>query len=384
MSQTSLFERPTKTRETEAEPEENQKTEEEEIGGEGEADVQKETDRRPSQAGRKENTDSTTSAERPSTKDSPKEVASSRTSSEKDGSAVESVPEPERKGQEKESKGDRTRTDEIREKLHPEQIVEVSGTPVRLILTSRGSVGATMVESGYFPISMTGFRSLVPGAWSARRRLNGQTPRASQMLEMGRHAMEGLPEEKEKKANSTIRRSGKQSDIDPEERPISAIVRATSPSIRKIADVALTGGPEIRDEAIEAGIKQYERAVRLGDPNYEPIRKHRNWTVESYEEKVQRAEAGLETLNAAQAGGLFTGSQNLTPLVEEASPSVVRAYARDGYIEWEKVSPTPPRHESGIRSQLRHDLGVDALTEETLGQLAKRMAEVETRTKQKF
>ena len=253
--------------------------------------------------------------------------------------------------------------EQIQARLVPEIIVRISGEPVRITISLRGSVSATMVKKGYFPISTTGYRSVLAGGARVLKRQNGGTvPSIRKTFGLAVATLRNLPEKKESDVQDVARRCKKAQALDPKRRPIGTIVRANSPKIGKIADAALTSALGRRDEIIEAGIRKFERASRLPEPNYEKIKEHRNWTVSAYNDRVEKIEENLQVLNTAQSGSLFTGDPDLSPLLEKASLGVRAAYVRDGYMRWEDADLGGNVSESSVRRRLRHELEVDALS----------------------
>ena len=251
----------------------------------------------------------------------------------------------------------------IQARLVPEIIVRISGEPVRITVSLWGNVSATMVRKGYFPISTTGYRSVLAGGARVLKRQNGGTvPSIRKTFGLAVATLRNLPEKKENDVQDVVRRCKKAQALDPKRRPIGTIVRANSPKIGKIANAALTSAPDWRDDVIEAGIRKFERASRLPEPNYEKIKEHRNWTVSAYNDRVEKIEESLQVLNTAQSGSLFTGDQDLSPLLEKASLGVRAAYVRDGYMRWEDADLGGNVSESSVRRRLRHELGVDALS----------------------
>ena len=65
--------------------------------------------------------------------------------------------------------------EEIQARLVPEIIVRIGGEPVRITVSLRGSVTATMAKKGYFPISSTGYRSVLAGGARVLKRKNRGT-----------------------------------------------------------------------------------------------------------------------------------------------------------------------------------------------------------------
>lgn len=253
--------------------------------------------------------------------------------------------------------------EEIQARLVPEIIVGVCGEPVRITISLQGSVSATMVKKGYFPISTTGYRSVLPGGPRVLKRQNGGTvPPIRKTFELAVAKLCNLPEKKENDVQDVVRRCKKTPALDPKRRPIRTIVRASSPKISKIADAALTSAPSRRDDIIDAGIRKFERASRLPEPSYEKIKEHRNWTASAYNDSAQRIEESLLVLNKAQSGSLFTGAPDLSPLLGKASLGVRAAYVREGYMSWEDAGLGEVVSESSVRRRLRYDLGTDALS----------------------
>ena len=267
--------------------------------------------------------------------------------------------------------------EEIRARLVPEIIVSVGGVPVRITISLQGSVSATMVKKGYFPISTTGYRSVLPGGARVLKRQNGGTvPPIRKTFEIAVAKLHNLPEKKENDVQDVVRRCKKTPALDPKRRPIRTIVRASSPKISKIADAALTSAPSRRDDIIDAGIRKFERASRLPEPSYEKIKEHRNWTISSYNDSAQRIEESLQILNKAQSGSLFTGDPDLSPLLAKASLGVRAAYVRDGQMRWEDAGLEEVLSESSVRRRLRHEVGIDALSSPShLSALARRLSD---------
>lgn len=267
--------------------------------------------------------------------------------------------------------------EEIQARLVPEIIVGVCGEPVRITISLQGSVGATMVREGYFPISTTGYRSVLPGGPRVLKRQNGGTvPPIRKTFEIAVAKLHNLPEKKENDVQDVVRRCKKTPALDPKRRPIRTIVRASSPKISKIADAALTSAPDRRGEIIEAGIRKFERASSLPEPSYEKIKEQRNWTISSYNDSAQRIEESLLVLNKAQSGSLFTGDPDLSSLLRKSSLGVRAAYVRDGYMSWEEADLGEVVSESSVRRRLRHDLGTDALSSPSqLSALARRLSD---------
>lgn len=255
------------------------------------------------------------------------------------------------------------KADEIRDELIDERIVEIDGRPVRVSVRTNGSVVAEMVEPGRFPVSTTGYRSVLFGMKGVRRDLQGETPTPETLYTDAIAGLEGVVEKKQETVDNAIRRCNEEKTRSPE-KPISTIVDHTSPSGHKLANLLLTEEGRTREEIIEAGIRLYEQTKRLDEPEWSVIEEHRAWTRSSYQAKRQRAAETLRMLREARSQGLFDGARNLDPAIEMSSPHIQWAY--DGCQA--RVENTGS--EGTIRQVVRENLNVDALTGNDLEVLA--------------
>lgn len=251
----------------------------------------------------------------------------------------------------------------MREQLPGERIVEVDGRPVRLVMRLHSGICATMVKPGYFPVSETGYRSILFGFGGVRSTLNDEEGTVDEVFADAEAGLEGLPDEKREGRQSVIQRC--ESEAPDRERaqnrPIGTIVTYMSPSARKLANTLLTSRPHTQSDVIEAGIRQYEHTIRLPEPNWTIIEDHRAWTKTGYQYRKQKAAETLRMLREARSGGLFCGAENLEPALQVASPSVRKAY---GWV------PDNPTHEADIRADLRAERDTTALTGPDLDLLA--------------
>lgn len=261
------------------------------------------------------------------------------------------------------------RLDEIREKLMDERIVEVEGRPVRLSVRTNGSVVAEMVEPGAFPVSTTGYRSVLFGMREVLTHVRGGSLTPKELYEDAIAGLEGIAEKKQETVRSAIRRCEEEKPYSPG-KPISTIVRHTSPSGHKLANLLLTEDGGKREEIIEAGIRLYEQTVRLEEPKWDVIDEHRAWTRSSYQAKRQQAAETLRMLREARSRGLFDGARNLGPALEESAPQIQWAY------EGCQTSVEDATSEAAIRQVVREELEVDALTGEDLEVLANLLLKV--------
>jgi hypothetical protein len=248
-----------------------------------------------------------------------------------------------------------TEVGEIRDQLIDERIAEIEGRPVRLSVRTNGSVVAEMVEPGRFPVSPTGYRSVLFGMKGVLRRMKGETPTPEELYTDAMAGLEGVVEKKQDTVEKAIRRCNEEKTRSPE-KPISTIVDHTSPSGHKLANLLLTEEGQKREEIIEAGIRLYEKTIRLEEPEWSVIKEHRAWTRSSYQAKRQQAAETLRMLREARSRGLFDGARNLAPAIEMSTPHIQWAY--QGCQE--SVENTSA--EGTIRQVVREELGVDALT----------------------
>jgi hypothetical protein len=261
------------------------------------------------------------------------------------------------------------RLDEIREQLMDERVIEVEGRPVRLSVRMSGAVVAEMIEPGAFPVSTTGYRSVLFGMRDVLTHVQGETPTPEELYEDAVAGLEGIAEKKQETVGDTIRRCEEEKEGSPE-RPIRTIVEHTSPSGRKLANMLLTEDGQRREDIIEAGIRLYEKTVRLEEPEWSVISDHRAWTKTSYQAKRQQAAETLRMLREARSRGLFDGARNLSPALEESAPQIQWAY------EGCQASVEDATSEGAVRQVVREELGVDALAGNDLEVLANLLLKV--------
>jgi hypothetical protein len=261
---------------------------------------------------------------------------------------------------------DEDRPEELESALAEEQITQVKGRPVRLTLTLAGRVRATMVEPGPFPVSRTGFRSVMHGL---RRDQIAREKSADQIYDRSERLLVDLVEENGPPAAKTIRRC-RPLEVDPVGQPIAAIVKGTSPSRKELANELLTASFEKRTEIIEAGMRLYQQTVSYPEPDWDVLRAHRNWSPTSYMARRQQAAETLEMLKRAHSNGLFAGEEDLGMALEAALVNVRAAYVQAG---WDCEPDYNWKSEGSHRRYLRAKHGVDALRVEAHGELARRL-----------
>lgn len=274
----------------------------------------------------------------------------------------------------------------LHDALSEETIIEVEGRPVRLTLLLSGELQATMVQPGRFPISNTGFRSIMHGLRSRylvgldsseNPETGGTKPEEAsehaageeEVYKTGKAALDDLTGES-KPLSETVIRSCQDSLPAPKDDPIRAITEGTVPSRKKLANTILTAAREKRPEIIEAGIRQYQQTVRLPEPDPCRFEHRRHWSAALYRKKLKTAEGTLQMLREARQKGLFSGNQDLSMALEVASTPVCATYLRAGYSCEVTYNWTL---ESCHRRYLRLENNSRALTGGKLWGLAKRL-----------
>jgi len=261
------------------------------------------------------------------------------------------------------------RVETIRETLYPERCVRVMGERVLLKRGFLNSVNVRMVDRGFFPLSPTGYRSIqTPYSF-------GDEVATDTLYDFIEAGLEDMAEERMVVRDAEIKRFRKQAAAERAERweegaMVRKVIRMTT-SRGWIEDRIMTARERDRNTIVEAAIRLYSHAAAFPRATQdtwkgEPVR----WTLEMYNQRLDRAKEKLQTFEAAyESGGLFGTPADFRPVLENASCTIRRAYGarlttREGRIYREDVA-----------CDVRAEVGVEALEEGHLNLLAQRLVE---------